>query len=119
MIACTLSESVYSPFKGMYGSHLHVGISTDFYSQILWGLFFPELEPWVGEISVGLGPLAPLGNLRSLDVSPKAQPPHMGAGRARFTSPPLLPVSMWPLVYILLQELCSASLQVVLQVSVL
>ena len=36
-------------------------IPTGFYSQKLWGLLFPPLEPWSGGPGVGLGPLTPQG----------------------------------------------------------
>lgn len=55
---------------------------------------------------MGLGSLASLGAgvgvaLSYQDIPPVAQPPHVGVGLSRFTSPLLLPVSMWSLIYIL------------------
>lgn len=57
-----VSDSVCSPFKGMFGFPIafHLTwtgrIHADFHTQILWELLFLVLKPFLGSPSVGLGP---------------------------------------------------------------
>lgn len=60
----SVSKSVHGPFeKNTWESSLPLShsatTSSGFHSQKLWGLLFPELEPWPQVPDVELGPLAP------------------------------------------------------------
>lgn len=75
-------------------------VLTDSHSQRVWEFLFPAYDPWAVEPSVGPGPLPLQGGLPP-PKSPSQCPLSLGLGSASFASAPLLPVSMWPLLYII------------------
>ena len=61
-----MRETLWVPFKsGVSISHSPLPLwkvsPAGFQSQIFWGLIFLVLDPWAGDLSVGLRPLAPWG----------------------------------------------------------
>ena len=76
-------------------------ISAGFHRQNLWGLLFLALEPWAGGPSVGLGLLTPHGEPTQSRYASPVLTVTVGVGPACSLSPPLLPVSIWLLLYIL------------------
>lgn len=104
-----VSESLCGPFKeevflflGFFCFTQIARIPTDFYSQILWKLFFPSTEilGW-GSSVYGQDPSFLQAGLCSHTLSPCAQLPHMARGTGHFVSPLLLLISMWLFIYIL------------------
>lgn len=85
-----MSNSVHRTFKRTFGFPvaflltLRDRIPTDLHSQMLQGLFFLALKPWLGSLvwSWGHSPLR--GDLCSLSISQDSQPPQVGAGPAYF-----------------------------------
>lgn len=79
-----------------------------FYSKKwLWRLLLPAQEHWAGEPGVGLGSFTLLGDLHSWNSSLDFQPLHMGIGPAYSTYLPLLPFTIWLLLYIHYKNLFS------------
>ena len=61
-----MRETLWVPFKsGVSISHSLLPLwkvsPAGFQRQIFWGLIFLVLDPWAGDFSVGLRPLAPWG----------------------------------------------------------
>lgn len=99
-------EQVCGPLRWYLGSnsplsHPEIGKPDDFHSQMLWGLPFLALEPWAGSSVWGWGHSLLQGYLCGQDIPPNVQLLHVSAGTACFMSPPLLLVSMWPLLCVL------------------
>lgn len=94
-----VKKSVHGPFKKKPGFSATfrpswmVGIPIIFHNQMLWGLLFPASLLWAGEVGVGLGSIALWPRYPSYH--------HRDLGLARFMSPPLWPVLIWLLLYIL------------------
>lgn len=56
-----LSVSKYTCWDSSSSSFHSATISIGFHSQKLWELIFPALEPWAGELGIGLGPFTSQG----------------------------------------------------------
>ena len=74
-------------------------ISSAVHNQKLWVVLFLVLEPWAESSGVGLGPPVPQKGPLKLRVPGNFYLPHVGVGPAHSASPPLLPVSVWLLLY--------------------
>ena len=70
MTASALGPKVCEPLRAPFNRRVSVPHSpltlrkvspAGFQSQIFWGLIFLVLDPWAGDLSVGLRPLAPWG----------------------------------------------------------
>lgn len=86
------------PFRGFLSSQ-HPSISpwqdriaSDVHSQLLWGLLFSILIPGLGPSLFGM-------DLYNWDILLNSQQPHVGVGPVHFMFPPLLLISIWPLLY--------------------
>ena len=91
-------KAVLTPALALIARSYYASIPAGIYSQRLWRLFFPALEPWAGEPGVGQDSSLLRGHLCIKDIPPDFYPPYMGVGPACSTSPPFLPVSMWLLL---------------------
>lgn len=90
-----------SGFSGSFHLLWLARIPTDFYSHIFVG----TPHPGTGTVSYGAPmwtrtPRSFRGSLCVHTLPPSAQPPRVSTGLVRFSSPPLLPVSVWLFLYI-------------------
>ena len=72
-----------------------------FHSQKLWGLLFLALEPWAGECNLRLGPVTLQEGPPQMKYSSLFLNAHLGVGPVCSVTLPLLPVSIWLLLYTL------------------
>lgn len=69
------------------------------------GLTFPVPDPRAGEPDMELSTLTPAGAALGRDCSPVCGSPTQGRGVLSYHGLPLLPVSLWPLMYLGVEEL--------------